>query len=44
LQSSSPISEKLDTKTLQELKAKVDMEGQLEGQVAEESPSKNGFI
>ena len=40
----APISEKLDTKTLQELNAKVDVEGQLEDQVAEEWLSKNGFI
>jgi osmoprotectant transport system substrate-binding protein len=40
----APIAKKLDTKTLQELNAKVDVEGQLEDQVAEEWLSKNGFI
>jgi osmoprotectant transport system substrate-binding protein len=40
----APISKKLTTKTLQELNAKVDVEGQLEDQVAEEWLSKNGFI
>jgi osmoprotectant transport system substrate-binding protein len=40
----APISEKLTTQTLQELNAKVDVEGQLEDQVAEEWLSKNGFI
>jgi osmoprotectant transport system substrate-binding protein len=40
----APISKKLTTKELQELNAKVDVEGQLEDQVAEEWLSKNGFI
>jgi osmoprotectant transport system substrate-binding protein len=40
----APISEKLTTKELQELNAKVDVEGQLEDQVAEEWLSENGFI
>jgi osmoprotectant transport system substrate-binding protein len=40
----APIAKKLDTKTLQELNAKVDVEGQLEDQVAEEWLRKNGFI
>jgi len=40
----APISKKLTTQTLQKLNAKVDVEGQLEDQVAEEWLSKNGFI
>ena len=40
----APISEKLTTDELQKLNAKVDMEGQLEDQVAEEWLSQNGFI
>jgi osmoprotectant transport system substrate-binding protein len=40
----APISKKLTTQTLQDLNAKVDVEGQLEDQVAEEWLSKNGFI
>jgi osmoprotectant transport system substrate-binding protein len=40
----APISEKLTTEELQKLNAKVDVEGQLEDQVAEEWLSQNGFI
>ena len=40
----APISKKLDTATLQKLNAKVDVEGLLEDQVAEEWLSENGFI
>jgi osmoprotectant transport system substrate-binding protein len=40
----APISEKLTTDELQKLNAKVDVEGQLEDQVAEEWLSENGFI
>ena len=40
----APIAKKLTTKELQKLNAKVDVEGQLEDQVAEEWLSKNGFI
>jgi osmoprotectant transport system substrate-binding protein len=40
----APISKKLTTQTLQKLNAKVDVEGQLEDQVAEEWLSQNGFI
>jgi osmoprotectant transport system substrate-binding protein len=40
----APISEKLTTDELQKLNAKVDVEGQLEDQVAEEWLSQNGFI
>ena len=40
----APISEKLTTKELQKLNAKVDVEGQLEDQVAEEWLSEHGFI
>ena len=40
----APISEKLTTQELQKLNAKVDVEGQLEDQVAEEWLSENGFI
>jgi len=40
----APISKKLTTKELQALNAKVDVEGQLEDQVAEEWLSENGFI
>ena len=40
----APISEKLTTQELQALNAKVDVEGQLEDQVAEEWLSENGFI
>jgi osmoprotectant transport system substrate-binding protein len=40
----APISEKLTTDELQKLNAKVDVDGQLEDQVAEEWLSQNGFI
>jgi osmoprotectant transport system substrate-binding protein len=40
----APISEKLTTEELQKLNAKVDVQGQLEDQVAEEWLSQNGFI
>ena len=40
----APISEKLTTDELQKLNAKVDVQGQLEDQVAEEWLSQNGFI
>jgi osmoprotectant transport system substrate-binding protein len=40
----APISEKLTTEELQKLNAKVDVQGQLEDQVAEEWLSENGFI
>jgi len=40
----TPISEKLTTETLRKLNAKVDVEGQLEDQVAEDWLSENGFI
>ena len=40
----APISEKLTTDELQKLNAKVDVDGQLEDQVAEEWLSENGFI
>jgi osmoprotectant transport system substrate-binding protein len=40
----APISKKLTTEELQKLNAKVDVEGQLEDQVAEEWLSQNGFI
>jgi osmoprotectant transport system substrate-binding protein len=40
----APISEKLTTQELQALNAKVDVDGQLEDQVAEEWLSENGFI
>ena len=40
----APIAEKLTTDELQKLNAKVDVEGQLEDQVAEEWLSQNGFI
>ncbi len=40
----APISKKLTTQELQKLNAKVDVEGQLEDQVAEEWLSENGFI
>jgi osmoprotectant transport system substrate-binding protein len=40
----APISEKLTTQELQALNAKVDIDGQLEDQVAEEWLSENGFI
>ena len=40
----TPISKKLTTQELQKLNAKVDVEGQLEDQVAEEWLSENGFI
>lgn len=40
----APIAKKLDTETLQKLNAKVDVEGQLPDQVAEEWLSNNGFI
>ena len=40
----APIAKKLTTEELQKLNAKVDVEGQLEDQVAEEWLSKNGFI
>jgi osmoprotectant transport system substrate-binding protein len=40
----APISKKLTTQTLQDLNAKVDVQGQLEDQVAEEWLSQNGFI
>jgi osmoprotectant transport system substrate-binding protein len=40
----APISKKLTTEELQKLNAKVDVEGQLEDQVAEEWLQENGFI
>jgi osmoprotectant transport system substrate-binding protein len=40
----APISEKLTTEELLKLNAKVDVQGQLEDQVAEEWLSENGFI
>ena len=40
----APISKKLTTNELQKLNAKVDVQGQLEDQVAEEWLSENGFI
>lgn len=40
----APIAKKLDTETLQKLNAKVDVEGQLPDQVAEDWLSENGFI
>jgi osmoprotectant transport system substrate-binding protein len=40
----APIAKKLTTQELQKLNAKVDVEGQLEDQVAEEWLSENGFI
>ena len=40
----APISKKLTTDELQKLNAKVDVQGQLEDQVAEEWLSQNGFI
>ena len=40
----APIAKRLTTKELQELNAKVDVEGQLEDQVAEEWLGENGFI
>jgi len=40
----APISEKLDTQTLQKLNAQVDVEGQLPEEVAEQWLSENGFI
>ena len=40
----APISKKLTTEELQKLNAKVDVQGQLEDQVAEEWLSENGFI
>lgn len=40
----APISEKLDTQTLQKLNAQVDVEGQLPEEVAEQWLSDNGFI
>jgi osmoprotectant transport system substrate-binding protein len=40
----APISKKLTTQELQALNAKVDVDGQLEDQVAEEWLSENGFI
>ncbi|HYZ04773.1 MAG TPA: glycine betaine ABC transporter substrate-binding protein [Rubrobacter sp.] len=40
----APISEKLTTDELQKLNAKVDVDGQLEDEVAEEWLSQNGFI
>ena len=40
----APISKKLTTEELQKLNAKVDVQGQLEDQVAEEWLSQNGFI
>jgi osmoprotectant transport system substrate-binding protein len=40
----APISKKLTTSELQKLNAKVDVQGQLEDQVAEEWLSENGFI
>jgi osmoprotectant transport system substrate-binding protein len=40
----APISEKLDTRTLQQLNAAVDVEGQLPEEVAEQWLSENGFI
>jgi osmoprotectant transport system substrate-binding protein len=40
----APISKKLTTEELQKLNSKVDVQGQLEDQVAEEWLKKNGFI
>ena len=40
----APISKKLTTEELQKLNAKVDVQGQLEDQVAEEWLKENGFI
>jgi len=40
----APISKKLTTQELQKLNVKVDVEGQLEDQVAEDWLSENGFI
>jgi osmoprotectant transport system substrate-binding protein len=40
----APISEKLDTQTLQKLNAQVDVEGQLPEEVAEQWLSENGFV
>ncbi|CAN5857828.1 glycine betaine ABC transporter substrate-binding protein [soil metagenome] len=40
----APISKKLTTQELQKLNAKVDVDGQLEDQVAEEWLKENGFI
>jgi osmoprotectant transport system substrate-binding protein len=40
----APISKKLTTEELQKLNAKVDVDGQLEDQVAEEWLQENGFI
>ena len=40
----APISKKLTTEELQKLNAKVDVQGQLEDQVADEWLSENGFI
>ncbi len=40
----APISEKLDTQTLQKLNSQVDVEGQLPEEVAEQWLSDNGFI
>jgi osmoprotectant transport system substrate-binding protein len=40
----APISKKLTTEELQKLNAKVDVDGQLEDQVAEEWLKENGFI
>jgi len=40
----APIAKKLDTETLQKLNAKVDVEGQLPDQVAEDWLSENGFV
>jgi osmoprotectant transport system substrate-binding protein len=40
----APISKKLPTEELQKLNAKVDVQGQLEDQVAEEWLQENGFI
>ena len=40
----APISKKLTTDELQKLNGKVDVQGQLEDQVAEEWLSQNGFI
>jgi len=40
----APISKKLTTRELQKLNVKVDVQGQLEDQVAEDWLSENGFI
>jgi osmoprotectant transport system substrate-binding protein len=40
----APINKKLTTEELQKLNEKVDVQGQLEDQVAEEWLKENGFI